>query len=159
MQGKEEALRSIKENISTLEREVLKRLSNQEIDIKGLISKGETGACKFKSSFRFDRNEGRKNVDLELVVVKAVAGFLNTRDGKVLIGVADDETAVGLGEDLRTFENAKHQTLDFFQQHLMATLRTALSAVHRLSRGSTSSFRQLMTSTFVLRLLNPLKGR
>ena len=58
--------------------------------------------------------------------LKTIAAFLNTKGGKLLIGVADDGGIVGIDRD--GFQNA-----DKFQQHLWNTLKQALgeaAAIH-----------------------------
>ena len=41
--------------------------------------------------------------NLELVIVKAVAGLLNGTGGTLLIGVNDQREPIGIEEDLNTF--------------------------------------------------------
>jgi predicted HTH transcriptional regulator len=55
---------------------------------------------EFKSSLRWGVPEGGVNKTLEKVIVKTIAGFLNSKDGgTLLIGVADNGTILGLEGD------------------------------------------------------------
>jgi predicted HTH transcriptional regulator len=63
-----------------------------------LIKEGETRKTEFKARLR----GGGGSYHLERAVVKAVAGMLNSEGGKLLIGVADDGTVIGLEADYQT---------------------------------------------------------
>lgn len=67
-------------------------------DVTALIEEGETGRIEFKARLR----GGGGSYHLERAVVKAVAGMLNAAGGKLLIGVADDGTVIGLQADYET---------------------------------------------------------
>jgi predicted HTH transcriptional regulator len=67
-----------------------------------LIKNGEDENLEFKSSMRFDYKVQKPNKALESVILKTLAGFMNTRGGSLLIGVADDGTIVGLEADYNT---------------------------------------------------------
>ncbi|MCI0586825.1 MAG: DUF262 domain-containing protein [Planctomycetes bacterium] len=86
---------------------------------------GENATVEFKSSLRWDVRESRVNKDLEKVVAKTIAGFLNVEGGVLLVGVADDGTVLGLRKD---FETVLHQNRDGFQSHLTAMVSTFLGA-------------------------------
>jgi hypothetical protein len=66
-----------------------------DVDVKTLIMGGENNELEFKARF----HGGRGNYNLEMAVVKAVAGMLNAHGGKVIIGVTDDCKVVGLETD------------------------------------------------------------
>ena len=51
------------------------------------IKKGEGRKIEFKSSLRWDFRRNEVNKDLELVVIKALAAFLNTDGGNLYIGI------------------------------------------------------------------------
>jgi hypothetical protein len=70
--------------------------------IVSLIAQGESATLEFKSSARFDYRTKQVNKELELVIVKTVAAFMNSEGGTLLIGVADDGNIVGLDADFQT---------------------------------------------------------
>ena len=49
--------------------------------LKRILNGGESEEVEFKSSFRWDYKENRKNKGLEGVIAKAVAGFMNAKGG------------------------------------------------------------------------------
>lgn len=70
-----------------------------------LIALGESETLEFKSSARWDMKENRENPVMEKIVVKTVAGFLNSaKGGTLLIGVGDDGSVVGIEHDLKTLK-------------------------------------------------------
>ena len=85
-------------------------------DIKQLIASGEGETIEFKSSLRWDRLLEKVSKELEVTIVKTVAGFLNAHGGTLLIGVADDGTIAGLDADFETLK--KKPSRDGFQLHL-----------------------------------------
>jgi hypothetical protein len=95
--------------------------------IDDLLQKDEGQHLEFKSSLRWDLRENRINKDLERVVVKTVAGFLNAAGGgTLLIGVADDRTVVGLEKDFHSLQKQGHDLRDTFLQHLTNLVGNAL---------------------------------
>ncbi len=98
---------------------------NKELarDIDLLISQGEGPAIEFKSSFRWDLNEKRANKALESVVLKTIAGFMNSNGGSLLVGVADDGETIGLGSDYKLLKRADS---DGFEQAIITTVSTNL---------------------------------
>ncbi|MGE5424407.1 MAG: helix-turn-helix domain-containing protein, partial [Syntrophothermus sp.] len=95
-----------------LERELEKNLG-------ALISKGEDDDLEFKSSFRYDYRQDKVNKALEMVILKTLAGFMNTRGGSLLIGVADDGSILGLEKDYNTL-NRKDS--DGYTQLIMSSV-------------------------------------
>ncbi len=93
-------------------------------DLSSIIQKGEGSALEFKSSLRWDMIESRVNRSLEGVVLKTLAGFLNSHlSGTLLIGVADDGQIIGLDKDYQTL---KKPNQDGFEQNLMAAISNNL---------------------------------
>jgi hypothetical protein len=104
--------------------ELLKMELNKDIPL--IIQQGEGPLLEFKSSFRWDIAESRTNRQLESVVLKSLAGFLNSsHGGTLLIGVADDGRILGLENDFKTL---KKQNQDGFEQTLMTAIATNLGA-------------------------------
>ncbi|MCL7419656.1 MAG: ATP-binding protein [Methylobacter sp.] len=95
-------------------------------DLPSIIRQGEGPLLEFKSSFRWDMAESRINRALEGVVLKTLAGFLNSHEGgTLLIGIADNGEVVGLEKDYQTL---KKQDQDGFEQTIMTAISTNLGA-------------------------------
>ncbi len=91
--------------------------------VTALIHRGESATLEFKSSVRWDLRDNRHNKDLEKVVVKTAAAFLNSESGGVLlIGVDDNGKAIGLQNDYKTL---KRQNRDGFENFLVTLLVNA----------------------------------
>ncbi|MGI8824134.1 MAG: RNA-binding domain-containing protein [Chloroflexota bacterium] len=104
--------------------------------VAALIAGGESETLEFKSSLRWDMRENKVNPVLEKVIVKTVAGFLNSVAGGVLlIGVDDIGTALGLAHDYESL--TKKPGRDGFELHLTNLLLNAygkdLSAFIRIT--------------------------
>ncbi len=83
--------------------------------VRELIRTGEGEKLEFKSSLRWDLQEHRVNKQLERVVIKTLAGFLNAKGGVLLIGVDDTSAIVGLDGDYGTLKKSDR---DGFELHL-----------------------------------------
>jgi len=85
-----------------------------------LLKQHESKTLEFKSTLRWNLEEGRKDpLAVTHAVLKTIAAFLNTDGGDLLIGVADDRTVVGIEAD--RFENE-----DRYLLHLSQVVRNAL---------------------------------
>ena len=93
------------------------------LPIKKLIADGENELVEFKSSLRWDYKEKRTNKDLEYVIAKTIAGFMNSRGGTLLIGVDDDKNPLGLEKDFNTL---KKKSRDGFMLHLGQVINNCL---------------------------------
>ncbi len=71
-------------------------------EVVALIIQGESNELEFKVKANQDKSD--KNT-----VVEAVAAFLNTAGGTLLIGVADDKSVVGLQQDYETLGRKKNR--------------------------------------------------
>lgn len=111
--------------------------SPDDTEIVGIIERGESAELEFKSSARWDMRENKKNKEMEQIIVKTVAAFLNSDGGTLLIGVADDGKPVGLAHDLQTLGDKKN--LDGYELFLTDLLLNAygkdVSAFMRISFG------------------------
>lgn len=97
-----------------------------EKDLPLIIRQGEGPLLEFKSSLRWDMVESRINRALEVVVLKTLAGFLNSHQGgTLLIGVGDDGEVLGLEKDYQTL---KRPDQDGFEQTIMTAISTNLGA-------------------------------
>ncbi|MCX7066453.1 MAG: ATP-binding protein [Methylococcales bacterium] len=93
-------------------------------DIFSIIQQGEGSHLEFKSSLRWDIVESRINRSLEGVVLKTLAGFLNSPiGGTLLIGVTDNGDIIGLEKDYQTL---KKPSQDGFEQNLMTSIANNL---------------------------------
>ncbi|EIC31563.1 MULTISPECIES: AlbA family DNA-binding domain-containing protein [Methylomicrobium] len=95
-------------------------------DLPSIIRQGEGPHLEFKSSLRWDMAESRINRALEGVILKTVAGFLNSSiGGTLLIGVADNGEVIGLEKDYQTL---KRPDQDGFEQAVMTAISANLGA-------------------------------
>lgn len=91
--------------------------------IQSLIAIGESASVEFKASLRWDLVQKKRNKDLEFVIVKTIAGFLNHEGGDLLIGVTDNGSVVGLSEDYSTL---RKKDRDGFELLLMSLVKDKL---------------------------------
>jgi len=75
------------------------------VDYKGIIEDGENDYVEFKSSLRWDYEQGNVNKLMESVVAKTIAAFMNTGGGKLFIGVEDSGKILGIEKDCSTLHN------------------------------------------------------
>ncbi|BCG65117.1 MAG: hypothetical protein methR_P2938 [Methyloprofundus sp.] len=100
--------------------------SELSVDLHTLIMQGESPLLEFKSSFRWDLEENRTNRALETVVLKTIAGYLNSSTGgTLLIGVTDDGEIIGLEKD---YQSLKRQNQDGYEQALITAISAHLGA-------------------------------
>ncbi|GEM_PF-607061 len=107
-----------------------KRLSNQETELRAaraLLSKPESQHLEFKSSARWDYRENKTNKELEKVIIKTIAGFMNSDGGILFIGVDDDGKAVGLEKD---FQSLGKKDSDGYQAFLIRLVSAYLGREH-----------------------------
>lgn len=111
------------ENSTFLEEDESKNLNIEDADedivlsTQKLIELGESPNTEFKSTLRVNLHTSKPDNKMELSCLKTVAGFMNTKKGTLLIGVADDKKVLGLNTDFNSFGN-KNDLLDEFQKHL-----------------------------------------
>lgn len=98
-----------------------------------LLALPESSTLEFKETFRHNIHTGKRDEALELAVLKSIAGFMNSRrGGTLLIGVADDASAVaddrvrGLDDDIRLCGN---KDIDGFENTLMTIIDRSLGKV------------------------------
>lgn len=90
--------------------------------LEELIAEGESEELEFKSSLRWDFNQGSVNKVLEAVIVKTVSAFANSDGGTLLIGIDDDGNPIGLENDYASLGADK----DKFELHLRNLLNQQL---------------------------------
>ena len=96
------------------------------MNVRDLITGGESKTVEFKSSLQWDVRQGKQNTALRHQVLKTVAAFLNSEGGLLLIGVDDDGRVLGLEADLALVGNSR----DRFEQLLANLLSDHLGAQH-----------------------------
>lgn len=64
----------------------------------------ESENLEFKSSARWDYHRDGVNKDLEKVIVKTIAGFMNSNGGTLVIGMSDDGEILGLLNDMQSLQ-------------------------------------------------------
>jgi len=95
-----------KTKLLRLQEKVLKR------NIISIIEGGENDRVEFKSSLRYDYNRNITDANLEEVIVKTIAGFMNANGGDLLIGIDDNGSILGLEHD---FVSLKKKNQDGFE--------------------------------------------
>ena len=90
--------------------------------IPSLIAGGESEFVEFKSSLRHDYRQIKTDKNLEDVILKLIAGFLNANGGTLIIGVNDNGEILGLEND---YWSLKRKDKDGFQQRLILLVANA----------------------------------
>ena len=106
-----------KDNLINVQQRLLQR------DITEIIEDGENEKVEFKSSIRYDYLRKVTNRDLELVIAKTIVGFMNTKGGKLIIGVDDDGNTLGLENDFKTL---KHKNKDGYEREVFRIISKQL---------------------------------
>jgi hypothetical protein len=70
-----------------------------EQSIRQLIAKGEGSTIEFKSTMRMNLHTQKPDKEIEIAWLKAVAAFMNTEGGTLILGVSDDGEITGLEAD------------------------------------------------------------
>ncbi len=125
--------------------------------LKELIDNGENDRVEYKSSLRFDVERNSKNPNLELVIVKAVAGLLNGTGGTLLIGVNDQREPIGIEEDLNTFASQKDPDRDLkndYELHLRELFKSTIE-IHPATRAINVSFETVNEKTICVVTVEP----
>jgi membrane protein YdbS with pleckstrin-like domain len=97
-------------------------------DPQVLVASPEHERLERKSTFRWDLRAEKVNKTLERSALKTVAAFLNTNGGHLLLGVADDGTAVGMQHDYASLPRADR---DGFENHFSNLLSASLGPLAR----------------------------
>jgi CheY-like chemotaxis protein len=114
-----------KEKLITELPDQLKRALNNNakklMSLSLVIQGGETDSVEFKSTLRTNLRTGLKDREMELSVLKTLAGFFNSSGGTLIVGVNDEGLILGIEKDL--FSN-----IDKFQLHFWNIFREAIGA-------------------------------
>jgi hypothetical protein len=87
----------------------------QNTDIDKILKEGENRNVEFKSRFRWDKGNKDVNKQIESINMRAIASFLNTSGGILLIGVDDKGLIIGLEDCINSFSG--FNKLDAFKRH------------------------------------------
>jgi len=102
------------------------RLPSKADEIKDLILQGESFNLEFKSTFSFDSdNPERKTPHLEVAVLKNVVAFLNSSGGKLLVGINDEGSIIGIKDELEALHKGSE---DKFLQYFGNVLKKRVGA-------------------------------
>jgi len=95
-----------------------------EVSIADMIDEGEHDSLEFKSSLRWDVDNGGLNKKLEKNVLKSIAAFNNGDGdgGTLIIGVDREGKVLGLENDLSTLNE---DDVDAYERHLFQIVKTA----------------------------------
>lgn len=103
----------------------LAKKDDPNIEIREMISNGETDSVEFKSTLRFDLYKGEVNKKLEFVIAKTIAAFMNTEGGCLIIGIDDNQNILGLEADIKTLPK---QNIDGFELHMIEIVKKYIGA-------------------------------
>ena len=100
---------------------------SQMLGIAELIAEDESQYVEFKSTATLNTRTGVRDSRVEHAIIKTVCGFLNSRGGTLLIGVADDGSIIGLAPDMAILDKAASDIEDFFERFVRQMLDNGLS--------------------------------
>ncbi len=80
-----------------------------------LVGRDESNTLEFKQTIALDVKKGTKEAYIELSAMKTIAAFLNSDGGILLVGVADDNSVVGIEQEVDKLFNGSR---DRFLLHL-----------------------------------------
>jgi len=120
-QRRELMARVIRDASMVLRGELGRHTEAEPVPVSDLVSLGESKTIEFKSTLRKNMHTGQNDPRMEMGVLKTIAAFLNSHGGKLVIGVSDDGSGVGIHTD--SFPNE-----DKFALHLDNLIRSRLGA-------------------------------
>ncbi|MCC4248703.1 MULTISPECIES: AlbA family DNA-binding domain-containing protein [Microbacterium] len=97
------------------------RRDGGDIDVAALLRAGESDRVEFKETARWNVRENRKDTRMEVAIAKSIAAFLNSRGGTLVIGAADDGTAIGLDRDMATLRTPDHDRFELWLRDMLST--------------------------------------
>lgn len=102
------------------ERHLARLAAELAADVRELIRAGEGERLELKASARWDYRQGAGNRELEAVVARSIAGFMNADGGTLLLGVGDDGEILGLEKDYHTLRSKDRDGFERFLIDLVA---------------------------------------
>ena len=106
---------------------------DKETELEGLVTANESNTLEFKETWCYDTVQSHyqgkpiKNTDLNFVIIKTIAGFMNTDGGTLLVGVTDDNAVEGLDRDIELMGG----DFDKFQRNITEVIDNAFDAGKR----------------------------
>lgn len=93
-----------------------------------LISKGESKTLEFKSSFAAVVGPTGTSKEVMDSFLKVVISFMNTDGGSILVGIADSHEVVGIGPDLKKYQDSRDKLVLSVQSKLNSTIGADLAS-------------------------------
>jgi len=93
------------------------------VDVSELIAAGESSLVEFKATARFNYQTRGREKDIEQVIAKTIAGFMNSGGGTLLIDVSDAGIPQGIRADLETLQRPDR---DHYSQFLVQLVNTTI---------------------------------
>lgn len=87
--------------------------------VQQLIAARESASVEFKSSARWNYRTSKRDDEIELVIAKTVAAFLNSEGGTLLIGVNDDGEVLGLEPDYQLMQRPDRDHYELWLRDLL----------------------------------------
>jgi len=94
--------------------------------LEKLIRAGESRDVEFKKCATYNAETGARDKTLAWVVARAVASFLNTEGGTLIIGVNDTGQVTGLSGDYKVLTKNNRDPKDSFETEVRNTLTSFL---------------------------------
>ncbi len=102
----------------------------KRVTLEEALRVGESRTIEFKSTFQWDVKQNKWIEERRLDVLKAVAGFLNTKGGTLFLGITEEGTApaiCGLAEDLQEMAGSKDKLQRTLRQLIADRIGSAYS--------------------------------
>lgn len=96
--------------------------SPRNVTVAELLSQGESERVEFKSTARVNLRNRQKDLQMEQIIAKTVAAFLNSEGGNLLIGVADDGTPLGLEPDFGTLRSPDADRFELWLRDMLTSV-------------------------------------
>jgi len=71
---------------------------SDRLNVESAISEGESDTVEYKSTLVTNLQTGEKDKRMEKAVLKTIVAFLNSNGGRLLIGVDDSRTIIGIDD-------------------------------------------------------------
>ena len=97
----------------------------QDSLIESLIKAGESDQVEFKEGACFNPKPDKKGLTMMDKIARAVAAFMNSEGGRVLIGIDDDGNIVGVQREYKT-ANPQKCNKDGYYLYLQDTLKSKI---------------------------------
>lgn len=94
-----------------------------DLTLNDFLCKGECDIVEYKSTLLWDIKQNNANKKMQYIIVKSIAGFLNSNGGTLLIGVRDDATIYGIENDMQCLHK---KDKDGFEQRLIQIIENNL---------------------------------